>query len=426
MGPMGSPIGRAVTVVVADDEPHVVRYLEALLHTEGFDVAGTASDSDSAVQVVHKLQPDVALLDLRMPGGGLEAARLIGSLSPSTRIVIFSSEADELDVLPLLQSGVDGYVLKGCTPDRLAEAINAAVAGHAYMAPRVNRYAMDLLGSRLRSEEQAALQQLRRRERITKAISAMSYRIVHQPIVDLSTGDVRAVEALIRFTDHPPRTPQEWFEDADRVGLRVQLELVAASAAIGDLDDLDPDVDLSINLSPETVLSGRVAEVFTGAPLERVIVELTEHAQVDDYAALNAALDPWRLGGVRIAVDDAGGGYASFSHILNLSPELIKLDLRLTRDINVDRKRQALARALIAYADEMGASVVAEGIETGAELEELRRLGAHFGQGFHLGRPRPLDEQPSLLAKAVHDLRDPRPGQRSARQVLDDIEHRHA
>src|SRR5918995_766951 len=110
MGPGGSPTGRAVTVVVADDEPHVVRYLEAVLHTEGFDVAGTAIDADSAVQLVHHVQPDVALLDLRMPGGGLEAARLIGSLSPSTRLVIFSSAADESDLVPLLQSGIDGYV----------------------------------------------------------------------------------------------------------------------------------------------------------------------------------------------------------------------------------------------------------------------------------------------------------------------------
>jgi EAL domain-containing protein (putative c-di-GMP-specific phosphodiesterase class I)/CheY-like chemotaxis protein len=426
MGPVGSPIGRAVTVVVADDEPHVVRYLEALLHAEGFDVAGTAVDADSAVQAVYHLQPDVALLDLRMPGGGLEAARLIGSLSPATRIVIFSSEADEPDLLPLLQAGVDGYVLKGCTPDRLAEAINAAVAGHAYISPRVNRYAMDMLGTRLRAEEQDALQQLRRRERITQAIASVSYRIVHQPIVDLSTGDVRAVEALIRFTDRPARPPREWFEDADRAGMRVHLELVAASAAIGDLDDLDPDVDLTINLSPETLLSGRVAEVLTGAPLERVIIELTEHAPVADYRALNAALDPWRLGGVRIAVDDAGGGYASFAHILSLSPELIKLDTSITRDIHIDRQRQAMARALIAYADEMGASVVAEGIETSAELDELRRLGAHLGQGFHLGRPRPLDEQPSLLAGPLHDLRDRGPDLHIVTPVRDGVEERQA
>jgi EAL domain-containing protein (putative c-di-GMP-specific phosphodiesterase class I) len=200
--------------------------------------------------------------------------------------------------------------------------------------------------------------------------------------------------------------------------------VVVASAAIGDLDDLDSDIDLTINISPDTALSGRLNEILTGAPLERLIIELTEHAPVKDYGALNAALTPWRLGGLRVAVDDAGGGYASFAHILNLSPELIKLDTSLTHDIHLDRQRQALARALIAYADEMAVSVVAEGIESDAELEELRRLGAHLGQGFHLGRPRPLDEQPALLARTIHDLRDPGVDLRRATQVLDDIEER--
>lgn len=427
MGPPTGPLGRAITVVVADDEPHVVAYLEALLHAEGFDVAGTAGDADSAVQLVHHMQPDVALLDLRMPGGGLEAARLIGSLSPTTRIVIFSSEVDEPDLLPLLRAGLDGYVVKGCSPDRLADAIRAAVAGHSYLAPEVNRFAMDQLATRLQAEEREALQLLRRRERITRAISGVAYRIVHQPIVDLATGEVQAVEALTRFTDRPPRSPAEWFDDADRAGLRVHLELAVAGAAIGDLDDLRPDLALSINLSPATVLSGRLAEILTGAPLQRVVLEVTEHAPVTDYAALNAALAPWRLGGARLAVDDAGGGYASFAHILNLSPELIKLDTSLTHDIHADRQRQALARALIAYADELAVSVIAEGIETTAELDELRRLGTHFGQGFHLGRPRPLDEQPALLATTVHDLRYGADVDLcTAAQVLDDIEGRRA
>lgn len=400
-------MAKPISVVVADDEPHVISYLEALLHTEGFDVVGTAVDADGAVQLVYHLQPDIALLDLRMPGGGLEAARLIGSLSPATRIVIFSSRADEADVVPLVRAGVDGYVLKGCSPDRLADALRDAVAGHPYIAPPVNRFAMDHLATRLHLEEQGALDLLRRRERVSTAISQMDYRVVHQPIVDLRTGDVHAVEALTRFTSRPPRPPMEWFEDADRCGLRVSLELAVAGAAIGDLDDLRDGVAVALNLSPVTLLSGRVNELLTHTALHRVIIEVTEHAEVSDYGALNAALAPWRLGGARVAVDDAGGGYASFAHILNLSPELIKLDESLTRDVHIDRQRQALVRALVAYAAEMGVAVVAEGIEAMAELTELTELGVHLGQGVHLGRPRPLDEQPDLLAGSAVDLCEP-------------------
>ncbi len=428
MGPGEARAGHAISVVVADDEPHVVDYLRTVLRLEGFDVAGVGLDADTAVQLAHHLRPDVALLDLRMPGGGLEAARLIGSLSPTTRIVIFSSAADEPDLLPLLRAGIDGYVIKGSSPDRLADAIRSAVAGTTYLDPTVNRFAMDQLAGRLHAEEQDALQQMRRRERVARAISATAYRIVVQPIVDLATGEVRAVEALTRFTDRPPRHPADWFDDADGAGLRVPLELALASAAVGDLDDLRTDLAIAVNFSPITVVSGRLAEILTRAPLGRVIIEVTEHAPVADYDALNAALAPWRLGGVRLAVDDAGGGYASFAHILNLSPDLIKLDTSLTHDIHADRQRQALARALIAYANEMDVLVVAEGIETTAELAELHGLGVHLGQGFHIGRPRPLDEQPELQAVTVRGLRDrPVPDEidlRTAEQVLDDIERR--
>jgi EAL domain-containing protein (putative c-di-GMP-specific phosphodiesterase class I) len=412
---------------VADDEPHVVAYLEALLHAEGFDVAGAANDADGAVQLVHHLRPDVALLDLRMPGGGLEAARLIGSLNPDTRIVIFSSEADEADLLPLVRAGVDGYVLKGCSPDRLAGAIRDAVDGHPYLAPEVNRFAMEQLAARLHVEEHEALQQLRCRERVAKVISAMEYRVVVQPVCDLVTGETVIVEALTRFTARPPRPPTEWFEDADRSGLRIPLELAVASATIGDLADLRDDLAVAVNFSPQTVLSGRLGEILTHAPVHRVIIEVTEHAMVVDYAALNAALAPWRLAGARLAVDDAGGGYASFAHILNLSPDLIKLDNTLTRDIHVDRQRQALVRALVAYADEMQVGVVAEGIEAAAELEELRRLGVHYGQGFHLGRARPLDEQPELLATPTLGFASVEPDEPwTAERVLDEIDRRRA
>ena len=140
-------------------------------------MVGTATDADGVVQLAHRLEPDVALLDLRMPGGGLEAARLIGSLSSTTKIVIFSSAADESDLVPLLQAGIDGYVVKGSPPERLVEAIHAALAGDGYLAPRVNRFAMAQLSNRLLAEEQVAMRGLRLRQRIGAAISQSSFTV---------------------------------------------------------------------------------------------------------------------------------------------------------------------------------------------------------------------------------------------------------
>ena len=398
--PPGAPIGRAISVVIADDEPHIVKYLETVLQLEGFDVAGTASDVDGAVHQVHRMHPDVVLLDLHMPGGGLAAAQLIGSLSPDTRILIFSAETAQPQILPLLQSGIDGYVVKGCTPDKLTDAIRSAVAGDKWFAPEVNKVAIGALTDRLHAEQHADLQRKRERDRIAAVIAERGFHAVHQPILDLRSGTTLAVEALSRFTATPPRLPDEWFAEADRAGLRVSLELAAISLALTDLSHLRPEIGMTLNISPATAVSGRLAEVLLGAPLDRIILELTEHAPVSDYPKLNAALAPWREKGARLAVDDAGSGYASFAHILSLSPEFIKFDVNLTRDIHLDRPRQALARALVAFANEMNVGVIAEGIETEAQLKMVASLGTPYAQGFHLGRPRLLAEQPDLLTGA--------------------------
>ena len=398
---------RAATVIVADDEPHVVEYLCTLLEIEGFVVVGTATDADGAVQLAHRLEPEVVLLDLRMPGGGLEAARLIGSLSPASKIVVFSSAADESDLVPLLRAGIDGYVVKGSPPERLVDAIRAALAGDSYLAPKVNRFAMAQLSSRLLAEEQVAMRGMRLRQRIGAVISQSSFTIVFQPIVDVRRDVAVAAEALARFHGRAAGSTAGWIADADQAGLLVPLELALARGALGQLADLDDGVSMAVNVSPATVLSGRLHEVLTGVDVERVVLELTEHARVDDYPALRAALSRWRERGMRLAVDDAGGGYSSFAHILELAPDLIKLDASLVRDVHTSRHRQALARAVISFADEMGVQVVAEGVEVEAELVELRRLGVHLAQGFHLGRPKLLAEQVEL--GATLDLRPAHP-----------------
>jgi EAL domain-containing protein (putative c-di-GMP-specific phosphodiesterase class I)/CheY-like chemotaxis protein len=412
-----APIGRAISVVIADDEPHIVAYLEAVLRLEGFDVAGTARDVDGAVQQVHRMHPDVILLDLHMPGGGLTAAQLIGSLNPDTRIVMFSAETQQTEILSLLRSGIDGYVVKGCPPERLAAAIRSAVAGDKDFAPEVNKVAIGALTDRLHAEQHADLKRQRERERIGDVIGERRFYAVQQPILDLQTGTTMAVEALSRFTALPPRPPDEWFDEADRAGMRVSLELATASNALVDLALLRPGISMTLNISPAAAVSGRLGEVLLGVPLDRIILELTEHAPVSDYPALNAALAPWRAQGARLAVDDAGSGYASFAHILSLSPEFIKFDVNLTREIHLDRPRQALARALVSFASELNVGVIAEGIETEAQLKVVAELGTPYAQGFHLGRPRPLAEQPDLLAGSQPDVRDRTVDLRSPEQL---------
>jgi EAL domain-containing protein (putative c-di-GMP-specific phosphodiesterase class I) len=214
--------------------------------------------------------------------------------------------------------------------------------------------------------------------------------MVFQPVYDLEAGDVFAYEALARFPMEPYRPPSDWFADAAEVGLGVELELAAIERALAEVDGLPDGVRLAINVSPLTALSPHFFNVL--APrAHRVIIEVTEHERVEDYDVLNDALAPLRTLGASVAIDDVGAGFASLTHILKLAPDIVKLDLSLTRGIAADPARDALASSLVDFATGIDATIGAEGIETQSELDRLRVLKVRYGQGFHLGVPGALD-----------------------------------
>jgi EAL domain-containing protein (putative c-di-GMP-specific phosphodiesterase class I) len=212
--------------------------------------------------------------------------------------------------------------------------------------------------------------------------------IVYQPIVDLGRDEVVGHEALARFPGGSP--PDVWFGEAHAVGLGVELEVLAVSRALHGIED---GGYLSINVSPVAVASPAFRNLLRHhhAP-ERLVVEVTEHVMVDDYAAIAVALKAIRALGARIAVDDAGGGFASLRHVLALSPDLIKLDRSLIQGLDSDPKRRSLAASLQSFAASIGAELVAEGIERDEELDICRELGIRYGQGYLLGEPNPCPQ----------------------------------
>ena len=232
--------------------------------------------------------------------------------------------------------------------------------------------------------------------------------IVLQPIVELATGRVVAAEALSRFGDEPRRPPDVWFAEADGRGAGDGARAGGLRIAMTHLDELPADVRLTVNVSPATLLAPSLATLLSTVPGERMAVELTEHAPVADYTALEAALAGPRSRGVQFMIDDAGAGFSSLRHVLGLHPDAIKLDLALTRDIDSDPVRRALAASLVAFAREIGATIVAEGIETRQELETLRSLGVTHGQGYYLARPGP-GPVPEHVALAETDPRPAAP-----------------
>lgn len=222
---------------------------------------------------------------------------------------------------------------------------------------------------------------------VRESLDPSAFTPFFQPIVALDTRLVAGYEALTRFSpsNGDLMGPIVAFAAAARVGLGLELEIVTLRAALAAAKALPPEAFVSLNVSPELMLSGRLAELLAGEKRE-VVLEITEHVAISDYVVLRRSLIG--LGTrVRLAVDDAGAGFASFRHILELAPDFVKLDIDLVRGIDTDPARQALVAGMTHFATDRGLHLIAEGIETKAELATLRSLGLELGQGYLLGRP---------------------------------------
>ena len=224
--------------------------------------------------------------------------------------------------------------------------------------------------------------------RIRSVLDRGELDIEFQPMFDLSDCRIVSLEALARFGE-PARSPAAWFAEAAGVGLGAELELAAISRALERLDEFPADVALAINVSPATALDPLFSKLLLDVA-DRLVIEITEHAQVDDYDALLSALAPLRERGAQLAIDDVGAGFANLRHILRLSPDIVKLDLSLTQEIVRDPALEAFATSLVGFAEGVGASIAAEGISSDEDLELLRSLGVDYGQGFYLARPSAL------------------------------------
>jgi len=231
------------------------------------------------------------------------------------------------------------------------------------------------------------------RSRIQEIIDHRLFHPVFQPFIDLSDNHVVGYEALTRFDDD--YRPDQRFMEAHKVGLGSALESACVQAALEAANELGSDFFLSVNFSPDAILDGSAGAALEGCR-RNTVIEITEHARIDDYAAVRGAVDA--IEGCSLAVDDAGAGYTSLRHIIELRPDYIKLDMSIVRNIDTDRARQSMAAGMCYYAAQAGGTVIiAEGIETEAEAQVLRSLGVEFGtgrvwgQGFLFAKAAPFD-----------------------------------
>ena len=233
-----------------------------------------------------------------------------------------------------------------------------------------------------------------------------------QPIARMQDGEIMAYEGLIRGpSDSPLHSPLNLFKAARACGRTVEVEHLCRRVVLERFAELQLPGKLFLNVSPECLLlqpDGTRGETLQyihqiGIHPDRVIIELTENQPTYDYELMREAVLHYRNMGFQIAIDDLGEGFSSLRLWSELRPEYVKIDMHFIQGINHDPVKLQFVRSIQEIADKSDTLVIAEGIETQAELLVLRDIGVAYGQGYHLGRPHsaPARALPAEVAKAL-------------------------
>jgi EAL domain-containing protein (putative c-di-GMP-specific phosphodiesterase class I)/ActR/RegA family two-component response regulator len=377
-------------VLIVDDNTSNIALLKELIREEGLSNIATETDSRKVRERLRESRPDLVLLDLHMPHvDGLQVLAQIKAYAAGDYLPVLVLTADTTTGArdQALSHGAQDFLTKPFdaveTTLRIANLLETREL-HA------NLRRAGVVPTNRSPEESPDPEDIRRR--IQNVLDGNRVTPVYQPIVDLRSRETVGYEGLSRFYDPRHGGPDRWFDDAFTVGLGIELEWSAAQTLLPLMDKIPSGTFLAINMSPATVLNVVEKELCPPERCADLVIELTERVPIQDYQAVHGALDEMRSFGARLAADDRGSGFAGFRHLVSLAPDIIKLDIGLLREFHFKSGQLAITNALVTFADDVGAQVIAEGVEDEAELELLQGLGVTWAQGYHLGKPGPAQE----------------------------------
>lgn len=389
----------AIRVLVADDEETVVDVLRALVGSDPkLRFVGSANDAEQAIELVMREKPDVVLLDVRMPGGGgLRAAREITKRFPPAKIVALSAHEDADTVIGMIGAGARAYVPKADSTEKILRTIHRAVgeAGPSKGAP-----------PRLKLVEPPPPQRDERAASVARAILDGAVTAAFEPIVDIETGETLGLDVQPRVATLPHRSYDAWCADAQAVGLLIDLELAAFRAGRLALRHLPEEAFLEFEVSPFTASSARFRRTIQGTAAARIALGFSPLVAGGGVAIndvnFGETLEALRNRGVRVSARDAGSGLSALAHLTSLAPDFVRLDQTLTRSVEHSFSNHSIVAAVAACAGQVGARVIAAGVTSDGQLDELRRLGVQMVQGTHVGEPLHLSELPTHVERWVN------------------------
>jgi diguanylate cyclase (GGDEF)-like protein len=346
----GHPFGDGVLQGVSAQLRKSIRRGDIAARTGGeeFALILPGTDAEAAQEIAERVRTAIARLS---PAGS--------ELSSSAGVAVYPVDADSAGALLQLAEGALYWAKRsGKSRTRRFDPDHVRLSGDAPQRSEIERILLE------------------------RAIEPL-----YQPVASLTTGRLIGYEALARFPDAPDRPPSTWFAQANACGLGPDLEAAAIRAALQPIGR-PPGTHLAVNVSPSALSTDAVKNVLPD-DLSEVVIELTEHEVYVGDSLLANSLAQLRERGARIAIDDAGAGYAGLKQVMWVRPDIVKLDLELTRAIHSDPVRMALVESLVRFARRVGATVCAEGIENHDDIEVLANLDVPCGQGYAIGRPAP-------------------------------------
>jgi len=379
------------SVLVADDEPAFARAVGRLLGAAGFRVTMAHNGAEAAEAIANQAF-EVILSDIQMPQlSGVDLLSLVRTHDLDVPVILMTAAPTLETALEAVSLGALQYLVKPVPNDTLVAVVERASRLHRIAL--MKRDAFRLLGREQGlAGDRAGLQSC-----LDRAIDSMW--MAFQPIVDSTDQRVFGYEALLRSEEPSLPNPNAVVSAAERLGRLPELGCAVRIMAAKAFESAPRDTLLFVNLHPRDLLD---ADLYRpDAPLtrvaDRVVLEITERAAIDDVADVHAHVTRLRRLGFRIAIDDLGAGYAGLSSFAALEPEIVKLDMSLVRNVHESAIRQRLIGSMTSLCMDMGMQVIAEGIELREESQTVSSFGCHLLQGYLFARPGPPFPQPSLI-----------------------------
>lgn len=369
----------AGTVIVVDDDVHTLRALARTL-SDGFEVATYESGEEAVTRI---LSGGVAAVvsDIAMPGmSGLELLRSIRNIDTDLPVLLITGLPSVESASKAIEYGVFRYLQKPFALDEVRGAVRQAA--QLYRLARMKREALELEGRRPGASDRIGLE-------VTFRRAIESLWVAFQPIVSISERRVFGYEALMRSADPALPDPNSVLDAAERLGKLEDVGRLVRSRIARVAGDMSGDELLFLNLHPRDLLDPELADSDSvlARIAERVVLEITERASLAGLDDVQARVANLRRLGFRIAIDDLGAGYAGLTSFALLEPEIVKIDMSLTRGIGESTVRQKLVGSLSNLCREMNMTVVAEGVETSMERDTLCALGCDLLQGYAFAKP---------------------------------------